>query len=1211
METCPHPRLPTLNLTQNLSTPSRVSAGLGSLNALIIERYFAALQLKFPTVMVVICPTSDATEQVSRDLQCLAEAFDDQHLNILCLPTWELSPYEPVALSLKTRVQRIRVLSALAQNANPTILVTTLAAASQATLSRKTFLENCVNIHINQKVDSRDALTLRFLESGYLPAELVEDPGHFACRGDIIDVFPVDQPFPLRIGLLDEQIEFIREYDPLSQRTKASSQHQGQDPKLLTVTQWIIPPAREALINSVTYKNVRENIKSAADHQGISRIIRDPILSSLQPSYYPSHSDSWVPFAYPNYGNLWSFLDSWPDSETENNLISHWNVIWNDEFTCLQEWKKFLNEQFELAKQAPQSDIIAPSVEALFVWNQEILSKIQSVTKIYLDKVTISDAHSLFPVATEKGTSLGTTTLDHIRLDASRNNLQSLRARNSLAELESQLRLWLGDGFSILIVASTESQLQRIQYLLEERKLPCKHNAPIDPSYITIKSGRLSEGFFWPSEKLVMITEFELLGSTQGPTRKKYKTSADGDTDPSSSTIKEWADLRSLADLSAGDAVVHLDHGIGRYLGLVRLDLSGAMSDFLQLEYANKDKLYLPIYHLNIIQKYIGSHIEARLDRLGSQQFSKTKDTVRQSVKQLAVDLVQLYAQRKVAQGIQFSPRDAASSEFDAKFPFEETVDQLKAVDAIFADMESGRIMDRVICGDVGYGKTEVAMRAAFKAVSDGKQVAVLVPTTILALQHEQSFKSRFIDYPILIESISRLKSTKAQQAILSALKGGKIDIIIGTHRLLSKNVEFHDLGLIIIDEEHRFGVEHKERLKTLKLNTHVLTLTATPIPRTLHMALSGLRDISLITTPPIDRLPIKTFVAKYENNLIKRAIEFELSRGGQVFFVHNRIQNIHKVAQTLHELVPNAKIGVAHGQMNEGELEEMMLDFYKKRTKILVCTTIIESGLDLPSANTIIIQRADTYGLAQLYQIRGRVGRGQQRAYAYLLIPEENTITDDAKQRLDIIQRFIDLGSGFNIANHDLEIRGGGNLLGPQQSGQISSVGFDLYTELLEEAVREIQGKQLPPTRYDKEPEIKVPFPAYLSESYIPDVHQRLSLYRRASAVENDNDIRGLEEEMQDRFGALPQESQNLLWLIRIKILLKKIGIETLIVGPSKISILPSSRSQIEPRRAIELVSQFPDQYQLTPDSRFIVQLKPSSMMDLYFSLDKFFLNF
>jgi transcription-repair coupling factor (superfamily II helicase) len=743
--------------------------------------------------------------------------------------------------------------------------------------------------------------------------------------------------------------------------------------------------------------------------------------------------------------------------------------------------------------------------------------------------------------------------------------------------------------------------------LLDERGFATLKDGKPQPSVVCVNVGSVPEGFRWPAEGLVILTEGEILGSrhVRGNLKARNKK---GKKD---SAAKDWSGLQALSDLSVGDLVVHVDHGIGRYNGLFRLDLSGAPSDFLQVEYANRDKLYIPVYRLNVVQKYAGSGAQVALDKLGTAQFAKTKDKVREAVKKLAVDLIKLYAERKIRPGVVFSSRDAEFQEFEAKFPFDETPDQLKAIEDSMEDMESGRVMDRLICGDVGYGKTEVAIRAAYRAVADGKQVVVLVPTTVLAYQHEQSFKARLKDYPFVIDSISRFKSAKEQRSALEKLATGNLDVIIGTHRLLSRDVKFKDLGLVIVDEEHRFGVEHKEKLKTLKTNTHVLTLTATPIPRTLHMALSGLRDISLITTPPVDRLPIRTYVSKYDESLISRAISFELQRGGQVFFLHNRVQTIYETANRIRELVPSANVGVAHGQMAEGELEEAMVAFYQKKTNVLVCTTIIESGLDVPSANTILINRADSLGLAQLYQIRGRVGRAQQRGYAYLLIPSEGGVSEDAKKRLEVIQRFVELGSGFSIASHDLEIRGGGDLLGAQQSGHIAAVGFDLYTELLDEAIRELEGKPLTAEESQPEPEIKAPFPAFLSEVYVPDVHQRLSLYRRFSSAETESELDSLETELQDRFGGLPAEALNLAWLIRIKQLLKRLGVESLTVGPERVVMIPGPASKLDPIRAIALVSGHPSKYQLAPDpkgSKFIVNMQTPGLKDLFFALEQLF---
>jgi transcription-repair coupling factor (superfamily II helicase) len=1075
-------------------------------------------------------------------------------------------------------LNRISTLDAIAHQ-NAKVIVTSIAASCQATLPKEKLKQFSIPLIPEESVESRDRLAMRLIDAGYLRVDPVEDPGTFAVRGDIVDIFPPNRARPLRVELFGDLIERIREFDPSTQRAAAES-----------ITHPIeVPPAREVLINSETLSGVRERIKSWSDENGIPRTIRDPILESVQNGTYPDHSDAWAPFAYHSPETLWDHLPA-------NALI-----CWNDELSCQQEWDQFLEEQNRLSKEA--ADLILPPVPRLYRWNPDLDRKLRARSQLYLDRIELADTETVQSDTAEDAETPQeelAPTARH-RVFVRTNSDLSQGSKQSLGDLEPKFRLWIKQGFRILALASTQTQLERIRFLLEERGLPCRPSSgptgTPQSSLITLSLGTLSEGFRWPAEGLVIVTESDILGAKRS---RRSRASARGEA-----SAQDWSGLQALADLSVGDAVVHVDHGIGRYQGIVRLDLSGAPSDFLLIEYANKDKLYLPVYRLNVIQKYVGGAEGITLDRLGSQQFSKTKEKVKEAVRKLAVDLVQLYAERKIRPGISISPRGAELREFEVKFPFDETPDQLKAIDAVMQDMESGKVMDRLICGDVGYGKTEVAIRAAFQVVSDGRQVAVLVPTTVLAHQHEQSFRARMKDYPIRIESLSRFKTTKEQKATVKSLEEGKVDIIIGTHRLLSRDIKFNNLGLVIVDEEHRFGVEHKEKLKAMKVNTHVLTLTATPIPRTLHMALSGLRDISLMSTPPVDRLPIRTYVSKYDDPLIKRAIEFELNRGGQVFFLHNRVQSIQEISQRIQELVPHAKITVAHGQMAEGELEEAMVSFYEKKSNVLVCTAIIESGLDLPSANTIIINRADAFGLAQLYQIRGRVGRSQQRAYAYLLLPAEGSVTEDAKRRLEVIQRFVELGSGFSIASHDLEIRGGGDLLGPQQSGHIAAVGFDLYTELLEEAIRELEGKPLPPEESRKEPEIKAPFPAYLDENYVPDVHQRLSLYRRFSAASRDTELDALEEELRDRFGNLPVEAQNLLWLIRVKLILKKAGIEALTVGPEKISLVPGKDSQLDPAKAIALVSSNPSKFQLTPDSKIVVKLPTGSLRDLYFGLE------
>ncbi len=1163
-----------LQSMKELGEPIRAHGASASARALLLARW----QVDSQRALVVLCADDDAVNSLAADLETLSQVVLRKSVRVLTFPTWEQSPYSPIAPSLKTRLERLATLAAIRVPGEPCILVTSLAASCQATLPVEKLVENSLLLAVSQSVGTREAMMVRLLEAGYLRVDPVEDPGTFAVRGEIIDIFSPGCEQPYRIELFGDEIERIRIFDPGTQRTAAEDAS--------PIERVCIPPAREALINRSNAGEVREKLKTRADDLGIPRATRDPILASIQDGMYPDHSDAWAPFAYDSTATLWDYVPS------------DWAVVWNDELACLQEWDEFLADQKSDSEDAPKSGLILPAVGDLFPWTPALESRVRQQTRLYLDRLEMANLdQALDEPEDSSGDELLISTRHRVFV---RGNGDLTGARHSLGELEPKFQLWLKQGFRILALAATQSQLERIRFLLEERNLPCRPNGEPAPHVIALGIGTVTEGFRWPSEGLVVLNESEILGARHVRKQRRKTTGESG------SAAKDWSGLQALSDLAINDAVVHVDHGIGKYQGLVRLALSGAPSDFLLLEYAGKDKLYIPVYRLNVIQKYVGSGDHVQLDKLGGAQFAKAKEKVREAVKHLAIDLVKLYAERKVRAGIQFSPRDASYREFEARFPFDETQDQLRAIDDTLSDMESGRVMDRLVCGDVGYGKTEVAIRAAFRAVSDGKQVAVLVPTTVLAHQHEQNFKARMKDYPIQIDSVSRFKSAKEQKRVLEELGAGKVDIVVGTHRLLSRDVRFKDLGLVIVDEEHRFGVEHKERLKALRTDTHVLTLTATPIPRTLNMALSGLRDISLINTPPVDRLPIRTYVSRFDEALIKQAIDVELNRGGQAFFVHNRVSDIFQIANRIRELVPNGLVTVGHGQMSEGELEKVMMAFYEKKANILVCTSIIESGIDVPTANTILINRADTFGLAQLYQIRGRVGRAQNRAYAYLLLPSEGAVTEDAKKRLEVIQRFVELGSGFSIASHDLEIRGGGDLLGPQQSGHIAAVGFDLYTELLEEAIAELRGKPMEPEESSREPEIKTPFPAYLPETYVPDVHQRLSLYRRFSAATQESEVDRMEEELNDRFGTLPEEAQNLLWLIRIKQVLKRAGIDALTVGPEKISLIPGPASRLDPVRAIALVAGNPRVYQLLPDSKFVAKIPNASLRDLFFGLEK-----
>jgi transcription-repair coupling factor (superfamily II helicase) len=643
------------------------------------------------------------------------------------------------------------------------------------------------------------------------------------------------------------------------------------------------------------------------------------------------------------------------------------------------------------------------------------------------------------------------------------------------------------------------------------------------------------------------------------------------------------AQLLNLQGLKQGDLIVHADHGIGQYDGLQKLTVEGSRNDFLTLVYQGGDKLYLPVDRMGMVQKYLGveGHAPA-LDRLGGASWERAKQRIKRSAEKMAGELLKLYAERKVAEGFTFGSADAYFRDFEAGFAYEETPDQLKAIDQVLDDMQQGHPMDRLVCGDVGYGKTEVALRASFLAVSHGKQVAVLVPTTILAEQHYATFRNRFQHHPVNIACLSRFRSRKEQQAIVEGLKSGAVDIVVGTHRLIQKDIAFKDLGLLVLDEEQRFGVRHKEKLKAMRASVDVLALTATPIPRTLHLSLVGVRDISLIQTPPEFRKSIITYISEFDTAVIAEAVRRELKRQGQIYFVHNHVHSIHKMARTLQDLVPDVRLDVAHGQMSEDDLERVMVRFLNREIDLLVCTTIIESGLDIPSANTIIINRADCFGLAQIYQLRGRVGRAEEQAYAYLLVPDEGQLTAEARKRLKVLMEHSDLGSGFQIAMNDLEIRGGGTILGASQSGHIAAVGYDMFLQLMEEAVAELKGE---PVVQPLDPEINIPLSAFLSESYVPDIDQRMTLYRRMARITELSEIGDVRSELNDRFGPLPEEATNLLFKIMLKALARSSGIARLDIKDQRMVMCFSEHHPSAARSVVDLVLADPERYEMTPD--------------------------
>jgi transcription-repair coupling factor (superfamily II helicase) len=725
------------------------------------------------------------------------------------------------------------------------------------------------------------------------------------------------------------------------------------------------------------------------------------------------------------------------------------------------------------------------------------------------------------------------------------------------AQLTEALGRWRTEGFTVRLIVADEHQAEHLRQILRDHDAEAPIVGAIDaPESPAIVVGDCSAGIAISAVGLVLLTEAEIFGARRRTLRRpKYQ---------------RGAALTAFTDLAVGDLVVHEDHGIGRYLGLRTMAVGDREGDFLLLEYAEGGRLYVPVERLDLVSKYLGGDEGARLDRMGGASWQRVKESVRAALREMAEGLLKLYAQRAVAEGHSFTADSPWQREFEAAFRFEETPDQLRAIEEVKRDMQSDRPMDRLVAGDVGYGKTEVALRAAFKAVADGCQVAVLVPTTVLAQQHWSTFTDRFSPFPARVELLSRFRSAKEQKAVVAGLRQGSVDVVIGTHRLLSKDVVFKNLGLLIIDEEHRFGVAHKERMKQLRASVDVLALTATPIPRTLYMALSGVRDMSAIETPPLDRLPIETVVRRFSKAVIKEALERELARGGQVFFVHNRVQSLTSMARFIQALVPDARVIMGHGQMSERELEATMVRFVSGQADVLVSTAIVESGLDIPASNTIIINRADRFGLAQLYQLRGRVGRERLQAFCYLLVPADGRVDEQAQRRLRALQELTELGSGFKLALRDLEIRGAGNLLGAEQHGHIAAVGYDLYSKLLAEAVQELRGDK---TGIAVEPVISVPVEGFLPEEYVPEVNQRLAFYKRLAGVAGDDELLDLRAELQDRFGPLPALAEQLLDIVRIRSAARALGVERVEAGHGKAVITFSPSTSIEPSRLVAAI--------------------------------------
>ena len=1047
-------------------------------------------------------------------------------LPVALFPDWEILPYDNFSPHQDIVSERLSALHGLpAMRAG--VMVVPAATALHRLSPRQFVAGNSLVLRQGQVLDLeqfRQDLTA----SGYRAVSTVFEHGEYALRGSILDIYPMGSKLPYRIDLLDDEVDSLRLFDPESQRTVSKV----DEVKLL--------PGREFPLDAAGIKGFKDRWHAAfdVDHR------RCPIYLDVCEGLAPAGIEYYLPLFFDDCGTLFDYLPDDAIVICDEGLEAAADQFWRDACNRYDERRHNL-----------ERPLLAP--DQLFLKSDALFSALKRWQRVQW----VSDA-------TGAQFSLPVTPAPDLVIDP--------RAENPAAALKDYIQ----QQPRVLFCAETAGRRELLLETLARHQLkPMEYDGwqafldGTEPLAITV--GSLDRGFALRERGIALIAESQLFGQRVMQARRHPRRQEQPD-----------AAVRNLAELRIGAPVVHIDHGVGRYLGLETITADNQTQEFLALGYADNAKLYVPVSSLHLISRYSGADEDlAPLHRLGSDQWQKAKRKAAEQVRDVAAELLAIYAQRAAREGMAFRADETALAAFAAGFPFEETEDQRDAIAAVARDMASSQPMDRLICGDVGFGKTEVAMRAAFMAVQSGYQVAVLVPTTLLAQQHYESFRDRFADWPVQIEMLSRFRSAGEQKAVVERLQRGAVDILIGTHKLLGAGISYQNLGLVIIDEEHRFGVSQKERLKALRAEVDVLTLTATPIPRTLNMAMSGLRDLSIIATPPARRLSIKTFVRERDSALIKEAILREVLRGGQVYYLHNEVKTIERAARELQALLPEVRVGIGHGQLRERELEQVMSDFYHQRYNVLVCSTIIETGIDVPNANTIIIERADHFGLAQLHQLRGRVGRSHHQAYAYLLTPPVKSITADAQKRLEAIALAQDLGAGFTLATHDLEIRGAGELLGDEQSGQIQSIGFTLYMDMLDRAVAALRAGE---TDFDlasampQGSDINLRLPALIPDAYLPDVHARLTLYKRIANAENDAQLRELQVEMIDRFGLLPDALKNLFRLTRLRLRADTLGLVKIEASASGGKLEFAEKTRVEPLALVQLVQSRPATYRL-----------------------------
>ncbi len=1049
--------------------------------------------------------------------------FLNQNKNtLLRFSDWETLPYDAFSPHQDIISQRLETLANISEAKKPIILTTVASCLTR--LCPKQHID-AQRFHLKEGQElPLEQLSRKLTNAGYLNVENVHAHGEYSVRGALMDVFPMGAENPIRIDWFDNDIDTIRWFDPETQR----SINKVSEIKML--------PAKEFPTTPQGIQQFRQAFRERFETAPLT----SPIYQDISSGLIPAGIEYYLPLFFEQTACVFDYLQ-------KDTLIVRSDTF-NEQLGSIQLDFKSRHESLNYNIEHP---ILEPS--EICLREDELFARLNDFTSV---------------IFSSEGQHPNYQALDNVKIDS-----KSPEPLNLLQHFLSNT------SARVLIVAESAGRREALLELLKKHKIAPKQvndwqAFTKSTQSLAITEGNIGRGFVI-SDKMALIAESEILGERASQHRRRNKQN----------NISEDAIIRNLTELRMNAPVVHIDHGVGRYLGLTNLQIDGQETELLTLGYANDAKLYVPVSSLQLISRYTGADEDtAPLHKLGTDKWSVAKQKAAEKARDTAAELLEIYAKREARVGYAFAKPDDQYELFSAGFPFEETPDQQMAIDAVMNDMSAKKPMDRLVCGDVGFGKTEVAMRAAFLAVQDGKQVAVLVPTTLLAQQHYENFCDRFADWPVEIELLSRFRSGKQSNAAIDRLQDGKADIVVGTHKLIQSDIKFANLGLVIIDEEHRFGVKQKEQFKALRAEVDILTLTATPIPRTLNMSLSGIRDLSIIATPPAKRLSVKTFVKQRDDHQIKEAVLRELHRGGQVYFLHNEVQTIQKAAEELEELIPEARVIVGHGQMRERELEQVMSDFYHKRANVLVCSTIIETGIDIPNANTIIIERADKFGLAQLHQLRGRVGRSHQQAYAYLLTPSDRKVTSDAEKRLEAISLADTLGAGFTLATHDLEIRGTGELLGDGQSGHIEHVGFSLFMEMLDRAVNSLKNGESPDVDIfsPEQTDVNLRVPALIPEDYLGDVHSRLILYKRIASAKSSEELKDLQVEMIDRFGLLPDATKNLFRQTELKLKAETLGINKIEANAKEGKIFFNSKTPVDPMKLIKLIQTKPDTYKL-----------------------------